>query len=607
MRKPLGQNLFNINIFRLSCVGKASSFHTQSQKLIQQLHDTKNLSFVLSSHCSLLKYGFLNGTIPTNHLINAYIKCKHVENAHQLFGEMPEPNVISWTSIMGGYIAARQPKMTLWLFAEMLKSMVFPNAFTLSTAINACSALADIKTGEMVHTYVEMYGYHKNLIVCTSLVDMYGKSNDLVSARRVFDSMVERNVVSWTSMMAGYAQSGQGYEALELFKEFSQLEDNPPNQYMLSSVVNACASLGRLVYGKAIHAGIVKRGHEFNEIVACALADMYAKCGCIEVSLKLFRNMVQPSLVSYTSMIISAAKHGLGAVSLELFEEMISNEIRPTDVTFLGVLYACSHSGLVDKGLDLLNSMQTNFGVVPDVKHYTCVVDMLGRRGRLDEAYQLAKTIELREINDGALLWGAILSSSRLHGRIDIAAKASKWLVEAKQQVDSAYVSMSNIHVLAGNWDDAQSIRSEMKRIGVRKEPGCSWVEIQDLVYVFYAQDVSSCPRGTEVMEVLEDLENRMKERGYVGGSKGLALVDVEEESKEEMVSLHSERLALGFSLISIPKGETIRIMKNLRMCGDCHEAFKLISGIVDREFVVRDVNRFHHFKHGSCSCRDYW
>lgn len=597
----------NSNISRLSQRQKHSSLHSDAQRLIQQFQNSKELSVVQSSHSNLLKSGFLNETFPANHLINAYIRCHYVKHAHKVFDEMLEPNIVSWTSLMGGYTAARQPKLALGLFAKMPKHLVFPNAFTLSTAVNASSALADIKTGKLVHAYVELYGYQRNLVVCTSLVDMYGKSNDLVSARRVFDSMVERNVVSWTSMIVGYSQSAQGYEALKLFKEFSQLEDDPPNKYMLSSVVNACASLGRLVYGRATHAAVVKRGHETNEIVGSALADMYAKCGCFEFSLKLFRSMPSSSLISYTCMIISAAKHGLGEVSLELFEEMIRKKITPTDVTYLGVLYACSHSGLVDRGLGFLNTMQAKHGIVPDVKHYTCVVDMLGRRGRLSEAYQLAKTIELRHDSEGALLWGALLSASRLHGRVDIAAEASKWLLQAKQQVDTAYVSMSNIHVLTGNWDDAQSIRTEMKRIGVRKEPGCSWVEIKDSVYVFYARDVSSCPRGTEVLELLKDLEKRMKEQGYVGGSNGLVFVDVEEESKEEMVNLHSERLALGFSLISIPEGETIRIMKNLRMCRDCHEAFKLISGIVERDFVVRDVNRFHHFKNGSCSCKDFW
>lgn len=613
MRKPLGRTrnlLFSLN---LNILVSSSSFHTVTSdtntQFIQQLQDAKDLNFVLSSHSKLLKSGFINQTFPSNHLLNAYVRCQNMEHAHQLFDEMPEPNIVSWTSLMGGYIAAGYPMMALWLFAEMPKDFIVPNAFTLSTAINACAFLADINAGKVVHAYIEMRGYQKNLVVCTSLIDMYGKSNDLVAARRVFDSMLERNVVSWTSMINGYAQNARGYDALELFKEFNRIQPEPPNKFMLACVVNACASLGRLVYGRATHAVIVKRGHESNEVVACGLADMYAKCGCIEFSLKAFRSIRNPSVVPYTSMIVSAAKHGLGEASFDLFEEMICKGIRPNDVTFLGILYACSHCGLVDKGLDLLTWMQTRHGVVPDLKHHTCVVDMLGRRGRLDEAYRLAKSIVIQESHEieGALLWGALLSASRLHGRLEIAAEASKWLVEAGQQVDGAYVTLSNTCAVAGNWDDSRRIRSQMKHVGVSKKPGCSWVEVKGSVYVFYARDVSSCPRSDEVLSLLKDLGERMKERGYVGGSSGLVFVDVEDESKEEMVSLHSERLALGFGLLSIPRGETIIIMKNLRMCRDCHEAFKLISSIVERDFVVRDVNRFHHFRNGSCTCRDYW
>ncbi|GAB4843586.1 hypothetical protein Ancab_013551 [Ancistrocladus abbreviatus] len=605
MRKQPNQTLLSIfkpaHLYRQN---KRSYFHDQTQ-FIHSLRHSTDLRFVLSSHSNLLKSGALEDTFAANHLINSYVRFQEIDYAHKLFDEMSEPNVVSWTSLMAGYIDAGRPKMALCLFTRMPKCTVLPNAFTFSTIVNACSVLADAKTGEKVHAHVELYGYQANLVVCCSLIDMYGKSNNLDSARQVFDSMVERNVISWTSMISGYAQNGQGYKALELFKEFNEILSshehiwsNHINHYMLASVVNACASLGRLLYGKATHAAIIKQRYESNDVIACTLVDMYAKCGCIRYSEKVFRRIRNPSVIPYTSMIIGSAKHGLGKLSLELFEEMLRRSVTPNRITFVGVLYACSHSGLVDKGLEHLNSMHAKHGVKPDAMHYTCVVDMFGRVGRLDEAYKLAKSIEVEQ-NQGALLWGALLSASRLHGRVDIAAEASKWLMESKQQVAAAYVTMSNAYALAGTWDDVNSTRSEMKRMGVKKEPGCSWVEIKDSVYVFYAGDVASCARGSEVLSLLKELGKMMKEKGHVGVSTGLVFVDVEEEAKEEIVALHSERLALGFSLISIPSGVTIRIMKNLRMCGDCHEAFKLISNIVNRDFIVRDINRFHYFANG--------
>ncbi|KAG6726498.1 hypothetical protein I3843_02G071400 [Carya illinoinensis] len=601
MKKPLNQNV----VFALR--NELSNFHTEFFYCIQrQLRNCNDIVSATSAHSNVFKSGFLNDTFTSNHLINCYVRLQKINDARKLFDEMPAPNVVSWTSLMAGYVDAGQPQMALSLSREMYRSSVVPNDFTFATMINACSILADLQVGKTVHAHVEILGFRSNLVVCSSLVDMYGKCNDVDEARRVFDLMSCRNVVSWTSMITAYAQNAQGHHALQIFREFGVLMLDHPNHFMLASVINACASLGRLVSGKVAHGTVIRRSHDSNDVVASALVDMYAKCGSVSYSEKVFRRIRNPSVISYTSMIVGAAKYGLGNTSLDLFEEMIDRRIKPNDITFVGILHACSHSGLVDEGLEHLKSMHVKHGIIPDAKHYTCVVDMLGRTGRLEEAYQLAKSIQV-ESDEGALLWGTLLSASRLHGRVDIAVEASKRLIESNQQVSGAYVTLSNAYALAGQWENVHSLRSEMKRTGVYKEPGCSWVEIKDSSYVFYAGDVASCPQGNKLVGLLRELEERMKERGYVGGSIGLVFVDVEEEAKEEIVGLHSERLALAFGLINIPKGVTIRVMKNLRMCRDCHEAFKLISDIVERDFMVRDVNRFHHFDKGSCTCRDFW
>ncbi|KAG2721498.1 hypothetical protein I3760_02G084900 [Carya illinoinensis] len=601
MKKPLNQNV----VFALR--NELSNFHTEFFYCIQrQLRNCNDIVSATSAHSNVFKSGFLNDTFTSNHLINCYVRLQKINDARKLFDEMPAPNVVSWTSLMAGYVDAGQPQMALSLSREMYRSSVVPNDFTFATMINACSILADLQVGKTVHAHVEILGFRSNLVVCSSLVDMYGKCNDVDEARRVFDLMSCRNVVSWTSMITAYAQNAQGHHALQIFREFGVLMLDHPNHFMLASVINACASLGRLVSGKVAHGTVIRRSHDSNDVVASALVDMYAKCGSVSYSEKVFRRIRNPSVISYTSMIVGAAKYGLGNTSLDLFEEMIDRRIKPNDITFVGILHACSHSGLVDEGLEHLKSMHVKHGIIPDAKHYTCVVDMLGRTGRLEEAYQLAKSIQV-ESDEGALLWGTLLSASRLHGRVDIAVEASKRLIESNQQVSGAYVTLSNAYALAGQWENVHSLRSEMKRTGVYKEPGCSWVEIKDSSYVFYAGDVASCPQGNKLVGLLRELEERMKERSYVGGSIGLVFVDVEEEAKEEIVGLHSERLALAFGLINIPKGVTIRVMKNLRMCRDCHEAFKLISDIVERDFMVRDVNRFHHFDKGSCTCRDFW
>lgn len=605
MKKSLTRNLiFTLAASSLTRQNKRSSCHTKAH-FIQQLQECKHFISLASVHSEILKSGFLSNTFTLNHLINCYVRLKKTQVARQLFDEMLEPNVVSYTSLMAGYINMGQPQIALLLFQKMLGNLVWPNEFTFATVIKACSMLADLITGKQIHTHIETFGFQYNLVVGSSLVDMYGKCNDVDGARRIFDLMGCRNVVSWTSIIVAHAQNAQGHEALEMFREFNYQSRDRPNQHMLASVINACASLGRLVSGKVAHGVVVRSGSEFNDVVASALVDMYAKCGCVNYSDKVFNRISNPSVVTYTSMIVGAAKYGLGRFSLDLFNEMISRGIKPNDVTFVGVLHACSHSGLVDEGIQHLDSMYRKYGIIPDAKHYTCVVDMLGRTGRLDEAYKLAKSIQV-DPDGGPLLWGTLLSASRLHGRVDIAVEASNQLIESNQQVANAYVTLSNTYALAGEWENVHSLRSEMKRTGIHKEPGCSWVEIRDQTYAFYAGN-ALFERGSEVLSLLRELERKMKERGYVGGKTGLVFVDVEDEAREEIVGLHSERLALAFGLISIPKGITIRIMKNLRMCRDCHDVFKLISDIVERDFVVRDVNRFHHFRNGSCSCGDFW
>ncbi|KGN47194.1 pentatricopeptide repeat-containing protein At4g15720 [Cucumis sativus] len=576
------------------------------ENLSRHLRNCNDLISSISTHSIALKLGFLNNTVNVNHLINCYVRFRSIATAHQLFDEMPNPNVVSWTSLMAGYVDNGQPSTALFLFGEMLRSPVVPNDFTFATAIKACSILSNLRHGEMFHAHVEIFGYGGNIVVCSSLIDMYGKCNDVVKARGVFNSMSCKNIVSWTSMIAAYAQNAHGDEALKVFREFTSLSSEHPNPYMLASVISACASLGRLVSGKVMHGAAISLGCDSSEVVASVLVDMYAKCGSLDYSDKVFNRISNPSVIPYTSMIVSTAKYGFGRKSLQLFEEMVRKGLKPNHITLVGVLHACSHSGLPNEGLYYLTSMYEKYGIMPETKHYTCVVDMLARVGELDKAFDLAKSMDVAP-DDKALLWGALLSASRCHGRVDIAAEACQQLVNSNRQVAGAYVTLSNVYASAGDMEKAHKLRVEMKRTGVHKEPGCSWIEIKDSSYIFYAGEITSCPRGDEVLCLLRELDQKMKDRGYVRGRKGLVFVDIEEEAEEEKVWLHSERLALGFGLISIPKGLTIRIMKNLRMCSDCHEAFKLISEIMEREFVVRDINRFHHFKNGCCTCNGFW
>ncbi|XP_031484862.1 pentatricopeptide repeat-containing protein At4g15720 isoform X1 [Nymphaea colorata] len=568
---------------------------------LQQSSVCKDVATGTAIHAIALKLGYGDLLFLNNHLLNFYCKCQLIQNAHRLFDEMPQRNVVSWTALMAGYVHCGQGYEALQLFAEAKKGGAWVNAFTFATAINACSALADVHDGLKLHGQAEIEGYVSNLVVGSALVDMYGKCGLVDHARRVFDEMAVKNIVTWTSMISICAQNGRGPEAIQLFAAL-QARNLVPNEYTFATVVNACASLGCLGAGKLSHALIIRRHCDTNEVVSSALVDMYPKCGCLNYAVKVFRRVADPKVIQWTSIIMGHAQHGLGHAGLQLFDEMLARGIQPNDVTLVGVLYACSHSGLVNRGKEVFDSMYRVYGVIPDTKHYTCMVDMLGRAGRLDDAEALIETMPMAP---DVLLWGALLSASRSHGRIELAIKAAENLIELNQQLDSTYVTLSNMYASVDRWSDAVRIRREMKIRGICKEPGCSWIEVKSKTYVFFAGD-QSCVHEGQIITVLQELEKKMREKGYVA-DRSLVFHNVEEEAKEEILGFHSERLALAFGLINTAEGSVIRILKNLRICSDCHEAFKLLSEIVSRDLIVRDVNRFHHFGNGSCSCGDYW
>ena len=276
--------------------------------------------------------------------------------------------------------------------------------------------------------------------------------------------------------------------------------------------------------------------------------------------------------------------------------------IEPTDVTFIGVLMACSHSCLVEEGRRHFDSMTQDYGIKPRVEHYGCIVDLLGRAGLVDEAYQFIRTMP---IEPSTVIWRALLSSCAVHKNVEIGEEALKQIISLNSRHSGDYILMSNIYASVGQWKDAAMIRKEMKDKGIEKIPGCSLIELDGVVFEFFAED-SDHPQLREIYQKVEEMIDRIKMAGYIPNTADVRL-EVDEYEKEVSVSHHSEKLAIAFGLMKLDPGATIRLSKNLRVCTDCHSATKLISKVYNREIVVRDWNRFHHFKDGTCSCNDYW
>ncbi|KAJ7515252.1 hypothetical protein O6H91_22G007900 [Diphasiastrum complanatum] len=552
-------------------------------------------------HSEIIKSGFQSDVVVGNTLVDMYAKCGCTEDARELFDNMSERNVVSWNAMIAGYAQNGLGKEALALFEQMKQEGVQPNNVTSVLLLKACASLAALEQGKQLHSEIIKRGFQSDVVVGSALVDMYAKCGCTEDAREVFDNMSEQDVVSWTAMIAGYAQNGLGKEALALYEQMKQ-EGMQPDNVTFVLLLKACASLAALEQGKQLHSEIIRSGFQSDVVVGSTLVDMYAKCGCTEDARELFDNMSEQNVVSWNAMIAGYAQNGLGKEALALFEQMQREGTKPNEVTYISVLSACAHSGLVDQGHYVFDSMCKNHGVTPTREHYACMVDLLVRAGCLADAELF---INKMPIQPHSVIWMTLLGAARNHGHMEIGRRAFDCVVKLEPKNAAPYVLLSNIYAAAGRKDELAKIRNEMKEAGVKKKPGCSWIEVDNQLHAFVVGHATH-PQSKEIQAELDRLVGLMKKAGYKP-NLSFVLNDVEDEEKENALCGHSEKLAIAFGLINTPSGRPIRIKKNLRVCGDCHNATKIISKIVGRDISVMDANRNHHFKDGFCSCGDYW
>ncbi|XP_058079616.1 putative pentatricopeptide repeat-containing protein At3g08820 [Magnolia sinica] len=552
-------------------------------------------------HTLVLKAGFEWDVFVKTSLVSLYAKCSHLCDAHKLFDEIPLRNVVSWTAIICGYMEDGRFWEAVDMFRRMLEMDLRPDSFTLVRVLSSCSQLGDLKNGEWIHAYIVEKGMERNVFVGTALVDMYAKCGSMEKARSVFIRMEERDVVSWSTMISGYSSNGLPKEALDLF---FQMQDKHvrPDCFTMVAVLSACARLGALDLGNWASSLINKNEFMSNPVLGTALIDMYAKCGCMARAWAVFKGMKQRDLVVWNAVINGLGMSGHGKITFGLFNQIQKLGIQPDGNTFIGLLCGCTHAGLVEDGRRYFESMSRVYTLTPRIEHYGCMVDLLGRAGLLDEAHQLIKGMP---VEANAVVWGALLGGCRIYRDTHLAEHVLKQLIELEPMNAGNYVLLSNIYAANGQWDDAANLRLVMNRKNIRKTPGCSWIELNGIVHEFLVGDRSH-PLSEKIYLKLDELAKELKGLGYVPTTETV-LFDIEEEEKEHSLGCHSEKLAIAFGLISTMQGDVIRVVKNLRVCNDCHTAIKLMSKITGREVVVRDNNRFHCFREGSCSCRDYW
>eukprot|EP01018_Ginkgo_biloba_P001343 Gb_25869 [translate_table: standard] len=424
-------------------------------------------------------------TVSWNAMIAGYAQNGNIDEALRLFQKMPSPNVVSWTAMIAGCAQNGFSKEALRVFRQMQLVGVKPNAKTFASVLPACSNLATLDQGKEIHEEIIINEIQSDVFVGSALVDMYAKCERIESARYLFDKMSERNVVSWNAMIAGYAQSGQGEEALKLFRQM-HLAGVKTNSKTYTSVLSACASLTALEQGKEIHGEIIRSGIQSELFAGSALVDMYAKCGSIENARYVFDKLHRRDLVSWNAMIAGYAMHGCGKEALNIFEQMQHYATDPDHVTLVGVLSACCHAGLVDEGRQYFDCMDQYYHITPAMEHYGCIVDLLGRAGHLDEAQDF---INKMPIKPDATTWGCLLGACKIHKNLELGERVAEYLFELDPKNAASYVLLSSIYAEAGRWDDIENVRKMMRDSQVKKKPGCSWIEINKQVHVFLAGD----------------------------------------------------------------------------------------------------------------------
>ncbi|KAK9082045.1 hypothetical protein Syun_031444 [Stephania yunnanensis] len=486
------------------------------------------------------------------HVLELYCKFGLIDDARRLFDGMSERNVFSWTSIMGLYCGLGDYEETIRLFYCMVDRGVRPDHFVFPKVFKACS---------------------------------------------VFSELSVRDVVIWNSIISACAHNEQGVTALNLLREMVKSKVQP-NMVTIVSILPACARLAALQQGKEIHQFIIRNGLDaFNLVI-----DLYGRCGLVKIARRIFDLMPQRDIVSWNTMIAGYGMHGFGMDAVNLFRRLQCTDLKPNHFTFTSLLSACSHAGLTDEGWKYFKMMKSEYDLDPAIEQYACLVDLLARAGQFEESMEFIKEMPFQP---NAVIWGSILGACRIHLNPELAEQAASFLFELEPQNSGNYILLANIYSAVGRWEEAAKVRCLMKERGVSKPPGCSWIAVKRRIHSFIVGDASH-PLIEEISCKVESLYSEIKEIGYVPETN-FVLQDVEDDEKENSLCGHSEKLAIAFGLISTPSGTPLRIIKNLRVCGDCHSATKFISKVTNREIIMRDCFRFHHFVDGVCSCGDYW
>ncbi|XP_042488301.1 pentatricopeptide repeat-containing protein At1g31920 [Macadamia integrifolia] len=575
----------------------------KEKECLSLLQSCKSSEQFKQVHAQFLKLGLNGDPRRSGSLVAACALSDwgNMDYACSIFRQIEEPGIFEFNTIIRGHVKDMDFQTALLLYGKMLERGIEPDNFTYPSLLKACAHLSAVE-GLQIHGHVFKLGFESDMFVQNSLINMYGKCGEVKHSFRVFEKMDGRSGASWGALIASHSSLGLWSECLRLFGDMSSEGCWRANERTLVSALSSCTHLGALDLGRCTHGYLLRNISVFNVIVETSLIDMYVKCGSLEKGLSIFHKMPNKNQLSYSVMISGLAIHGRGKEALSVFSDMLEEGLKPDAVIYVGLLTACSHAGLVSEGRRCFDRMRLEHHIEPTIQHYGCTIDLLGRAGLLDEAYDLIKSMPM-EPND--VVWRCLLSACRVYQNLELAKIAGGKLFQLDQHNAGDYVLLSNIYAQAHQWEDMARMRKDLAQRALTQTPGFSAVEVKRKVHKFVSQDKSH-PDSDAVYEMIHQMEWQLRFKGYIPDTSQV-LLDVNEEEKKQQLSFHSQKLAIAFALIHTSHGSTIRVVKNLRMCSDCHTYTKLISKIFERSIIVRDRNRFHHFQDGTCSCSDYW
>lgn len=546
-------------------------------------------------HMEIIKCGLGEDYFVGNSLSYMYAKCDLLLEAVEVFNKLQVKDVVSWTALIAGYAKHGSGLEGLKCFEQMKLEGIHPNAFTFTSVLRACTVMEALESGRAIHKEIQWKGFADNVHVGNALIGMYAKCGSLLEAQYVLNQLPKRDILSWNTLISGYAEHGPVQEALKCFEEM-QADGFQVDAISLSFALKACGTLGAIERGQKIHARLAEGVFAVDPWVGNSLINMYAKCGSLSESQEIFDKLPVRDVVVWSSMIQAFGMNHEGRKAIQCFEDMQKQGVQANGVTFTCLLSACSHASLAVEGDRYFKAMRQDFGIAPTIEHYNCMIDLLARSGHLFEAEKLCELVGL--FSEGAL--SALLTASRTCGETELGLRFFQQNVEMNPEDAGLYVLMTDIFASAGRLDDAFRLEDLRKHVGAIKKPATALIEVGNNVHEFVVGDNQS----KDISDTLSSLSADMKAEGNVahlesvlGGSS-----DVE---KEAFLCEHAEKYALAFGLIHTPQGQTLRVTKNLRMCRDCHTTSKFISKVKKREIVIRDNCCVHYFKDGLCSCGD--